>query len=306
MYRILSLDGGGLRGLLTAKLLERLEQARPGFLAQVDLFAGTSTGGILALGLAAGLMPAEIGALYKESAAHVFADSFLDDVRDLGKLIGADYSNHALRRGILDRIGDITLNDLPRKVLISSFHLDNNPQTTGMLRRWKPKFFHNFPGPDSDGDQRLVDVALRTSAAPTYFPIYQGYADGGVVVNNPSTCALAQAICPDYGGQSLRTICLLSIGTGLVSKYVTVLDGDWGLAQWAPHLVSLMIEGGVGMAEYQCKQILGRRAMRINPLLPGDIGMDQVERIPLLEEIALAEDLREAIRWLKRYYKSSP
>jgi hypothetical protein len=306
MYRILSLDGGGLRGLLTAKLLERLEQAHPGWLARVDLFAGTSTGGILALGLAAGLTPAEIAALYKESAARVFADSFLDDVRDLGKLTGADYSNHALRRGILERIGDITLNDLPRKVLISSFDLDNDPQTTGVLRRWKPKFFHNFPGPDSDGDQRLVDVALRTSAAPTYFPIYQGYTDGGVVVNNPSTCALAQAICPDYGGQSLRAICLLSIGTGLVSIFVPVLDGDWGLAQWAPHLVSLMIEGGVGMAEYQCKQILGRRAMRINPLLPGDIGMDQVERIPLLEEIALAEDLREAIRWLKRYYKSSP
>jgi patatin-like phospholipase/acyl hydrolase len=303
MYRILSLDGGGLRGVITAKLLERLETVHPGFLSQVDLFAGTSTGGVLALGLARGLSPTDMGKLYTEAAEKVFADSTWDDIRDLGKLTGADYSIQPLKQAILDLVGEITLGDLPKRVLISSFQLDNNPQTPGVLRVWKPKFFHNFPGPGSDSDERVVDVALRTGAAPAYFPIYQGYVDGGVVVNNPSTCALAQALDPETGGQRLEEVTLLSIGTGIISKYLTEQDADWGLAQWAPHLFSIMLEGGVGVADYQCKQILGERYLRIDPALPASVSIDRLDEIPIFEEIGQLEDLRAANGWLKRYYK---
>jgi patatin-like phospholipase/acyl hydrolase len=303
MYHILSLDGGGLRGVLTVKLLERLERAHPGFLSQVDLFAGTSTGGVLALGLALGLSPTDMGQLYLEAADQVFADSIWDDIRDLGKLRAADYSNQPLKQAILDRVGEVTLGDLPKQVLISSFQLDNNPQTPGVLRTWKPKFFHNFPGPGSDAGEKLVDVALRTSAAPTYFPVYQGYVDGGVVVNNPSMCALAQALHPKTGGQKLGEVTLLSIGTGVNSTYLPHKDADWGLAQWAPHLVSMMIEGGVGVADYQCKQMLGGRYLRIDPILPGSLSMDDLSQIPLLQEIGQLEDLRPALGWLKSYYQ---
>lgn len=302
-YHILSLDGGGIRGVLTARLLERLEKAHPGFLSKVDLIAGTSTGGILALGLAAGLGPQEIGQLYKESGAQIFADSVWDDVRDLGKLIGADYSNELLKQAMQKRIGDITLGDLQKKVLIATFDLDNEPQTPGTLRAWKPKFFHNFPGEDSDADQKVVDVALRTSAAPTYFPIYQGYIDGGIVANNPSTCALAQALHPETGGQELQQVTLLSVGTGISPKFLPQQNADWGLAQWAPHLVSLIIEGNIGLAHYQCRQILRERYLRINPILPKAIGLEQADEIPLLKEVAERENLETALRWLKRYYR---
>lgn len=67
-YRILSIDGGGVRGLPVTVLLERLEKERPGFLDEVDLFAGTSTGGIMALGLASGLKPAQMRILYQDKA----------------------------------------------------------------------------------------------------------------------------------------------------------------------------------------------------------------------------------------------
>jgi patatin-like phospholipase/acyl hydrolase len=302
-YRILSLDGGGIRGVLTAKLLERLERAHPGFLSKVDLLAGTSTGGILALGLAVGLAPEEIGRLYEESGTKVFANSLWDDIRDLGMLIGSDYSNEPLKQALLELMGEITLGDLQKRVLVSSFDLDNDPQEPGALRTWKPKFFHNFPGEDSDADEKVVDVALRTSAAPAFFPIHQGYIDGGVVANNPSMCALAQALHPETGGQKLRQVTLLSIGTGINPKFLPQQDADWGLAQWAPHLISLVMESNVGLADYQCKQVLAKRYLRINPILPKPIGLEEVAQIPLLKEVAEKENLDAAIKWLKRYYK---
>src|SRR5262249_35502131 len=147
-YHILSIDGGGIRGLLSAILLERLEAAVPGFLAKVDLFAGTSTGAILALGLACGVTPTQARGLYEERGPEVFADSVLDNVRDLGNALGAQYSNGNLKKVLGDYFGARTLADIPHKVLISAFDLDNGPANPAPLRTWKPKFFHNFPGPD--------------------------------------------------------------------------------------------------------------------------------------------------------------
>lgn len=302
LYRILSLDGGGMRGLITAILLERMEQAHPGFLDQIDLFAGTSTGGLLALGLASGKTPGEARQLYEALGPVVFADTLLDDVRDLGSLIGADYSIEPLKAAMEAQYGALTLGALPKKVLVSAFDLDFQPGDAARPRAWKAKFFHNFPGPDSDGSQSVVDVAIYTSAAPTYFPIYHGFIDGGVVASNPSVCALAQALHPTTGGQQLVDVVLLSMGTGSNPRYLEVSEGDWGLTQWAPHLVNLMLEGSAGLAEYQCRQILDERFLRLNPRLPYAIDMDQADQIPQMIEIASQFDLSEAFDWLERYF----
>jgi patatin-like phospholipase/acyl hydrolase len=299
-YHILSLDGGGIRGILTAIILERLEQAVPGFLAHIDLFAGTSTGGILSLGLASGMSPGEARQLYARFGDRVFADNVIDDIRDLGRLVGAEYSLQPLKEILSEQFGDRRLRDLPKRVLITTFDLDNQPEDPRALRTWKAKFFHNYPGVGTDGDQRIVDIALRTSAAPTFFPVYQGYIDGGVVANNPSVCALAQALDPGTGGQSLRKVRLLSVGTGFNPRYLDTQDGDWGLVQWAPHLISLMLEGSLNLADYQCRQILGDRYIRINPALPFPIGLDRVDQIPLLKEAAAQVDLGEAVAWIEK------
>ena len=303
-YRILSLDGGGIRGLITAILLERLEEAHPRFLSHIDLFAGTSTGGLLALGLASGLKPKEIRSLYEEMGKRVFSNSLLDDILDMGNLIGAEYSIGPLKRTLENRFGDKRLGDLPKKVLVSSFDLDNCPQDKNQLRTWKAKFFHNYPGLDSDGDQKVVDVALRTSNAPTYFPVYQGYIDGGVVASNPSVCAMAQALHPLTGGQDLTDIVLLSLGTGHNPRFLPQQQGDWGLLHWAPHMVNLALEGSVSLADYQCKQILDHRYFRIIPVLPFPIGMDEVDKIPQMIEIAIKLDLDGAIQWINKHYLS--
>lgn len=302
ILKILSLDGGGIRGLMTAIILERLEAEEPGFLDLVDLFAGTSTGGLLALGLAAGLQPSYARELYEQKGEYVFKDTLIDNILDFGNLIGAEYSEKRLKESLEQQFGDLTLDSLPKKVLISSFDLDNYPENSGQLRTWKAKFFHNYPGSDSDGNQRVVDVALRTSNAPTYFPIYQGYIDGGVVANNPSMCALAQALNPATGGRQIDEIRLLSIGTGQYSRYLSKQYGDWGVLHWAPHIVDLVMEGSSGLADYQCRQLLSSNYFRINPVLPFPIHMDDVMRIPDLVEVASQYSIEEVLEWIKSVY----
>lgn len=93
------------------------------------------------------------------------------------------------------------------------------------------------------------------------------------------------------------------MGTGINPKFLPQQDADWGLAQWAPHLISLVMESNVGLADYQCKQVLAKRYLRINPILPKPIGLEEVAQIPLLKEVAEKENLDAAIKWLKRYYK---
>jgi patatin-like phospholipase/acyl hydrolase len=301
-YHIVSLDGGGIRGVLTAALLERLEAAQPGWMAKVDLYAGTSTGGILALGLASGLTPTQARQLYERLGSKVFEKDFLRDIADLNNLIGSDYSNKPLKEELTRQFGEMTLADLPKKVLVSSFDLDSQPSDPLKPHMWKAKFFHNFPGPGSDGDQKVVDVALRTSAAPTYFPIYQGYVDGGVVANNPSMCALAQAIDAPTGGRSLREIDLLSLSTGMNPHFISEQNAEWGVVQWVPHLISLILEGSVGLADYQCRQVLGKRYQRLNPILPVDVPLDKIDQIPLLKEIAGGADISQAVAFVKKYY----
>ncbi len=305
-YRILSLDGGGIRGLITAILLSRLTDALPGLIQAVDLIAGTSTGGLIALGLAAGMSPHELRRLYLQFGEQVFTDSVIDDLKDLGSLVGANYSNQRLRQILNGHFGEMKLGDLQKKVLISAFDLDNNPTDARTMRMWKAKFFHNFEGEDSDADQSVVNVALYTSAAPVYFPIVNGFIDGGVVASNPSMCALAQALHPQTGAQRLDQVILLSIGTGYNPHFIEVQEGDWGMVQWAPHIIPLMLEGSSGLADYQCRQLLAERYFRLNPRLPFAIGMDRVDKMPLMEEIASCFDLSPAIKWISQYYMPPP
>ncbi len=301
-YRIIAFDGGGILGLLTGVLLRRLIQERPAALDHVDLFAGTSTGGIIALSIASGVPVDTIIALYRDKGPSIFDDTWLDDLRDLGGLTGADYDNRNLKKELTRVFDKATLKDLNRRVLVPAFDLDNLDRAPepGEIRHWKPKFFHNFPGSDSDGAESVVDVALRTSAAPTYFPSYDGHIDGGVVANNPSLAAVAQAIDPRAGKQRLEDIHVLSIGTGRNPAYIKGKSHDWGYAGWGKQLIRIMIEGVMGVAEFQCRQLLGDRFHRLDPWLPQDIPLDCVKKIPEIAAIAQTVNLAPTIDWMKK------
>jgi patatin-like phospholipase/acyl hydrolase len=303
-YRIVSIDGGGIRGLITTILLQRIVET-PGlehFLKSIDLIAGTSTGGLLALGIADGLDLAQIRDLYVKKGPKIFDDSWLDDLVDLGKLRGADYNIKPLRKELKKLFGDANLGQLAKHVLITAFDLDNedpNPEK----RTWKPKLFHNFPGPNSDRASSAVDVGLYTSAAPTYFPSVDGYIDGGVFAINPAMCALAQTQDIRYSPTpQLSDVFLLSLGTGTSLQYISGMSHDWGYMQWIKPLINLMFDGTAGIADYQSSQILRNRYHRLAPVFPVGvtIPMDDIEKIPYMIEFAENLVIDDTISWLKQ------
>ena len=306
-FRILSFDGGGIRGVLTAVLVNRLLgecptllQDRPG---TITMFAGTSTGGILALGLAAGLTPAQIRDLYVTNGKLIFDSSWTRDVVEIGGLSGAKYDNVNLKQILRETFGALKLKDLKPRVLITSFSLDNQASDPSS-RTWNPKFFHNFSGADSDGESLLIDVAMSTSAAPTYFPSYGVYVDGGVIANNPSMAAVVQALDGrNQAGEraTLDGIKLLSVGTGASLQYIEGQDHDWGDAQWIKPILNVMMDGGVGVADFECAQLLGDRYCRLEPIFPAgkSFPMDDVNKIVDLMDLAQSFDLTGAVAWLK-------
>jgi len=122
-YRVLSIDGGGIRGLVTTILLQRIVAA-PGlerFLDSIDLVAGTSTGGLLALAIAGGFGLARIRDLYVEKGPAIFDDSWLDNAVDLFGIVGADYDTGPLRRELRRLFGDTTLGQLNKRGLVTAF-----------------------------------------------------------------------------------------------------------------------------------------------------------------------------------------
>lgn len=303
MVRILAFDGGGMKGLYSAVLVERLLARCPRLLEETDLFAGTSTGALLALALADGRTPSELLGLYRRDGARIFDDSLWDDLRDLGHAVGADYGSGGLQRVLEREFGARTLGQLKKRVLVPSFDLDAPPDPAqGRPRCWKPKFFHNFPGPDSDASWRIVDVALASSAAPTFFPSHRGFVDGALVANNPSMAALAQIVSARGGGHALDEVQLLSIGTGGEPKFVAGERLDWGFGQWARPLVSILISGSMGVADFQCGQLLGPRYRRLDGWLERAVEMDDVRPATLdfLERSARALDLGNTLAWLAR------
>jgi patatin-like phospholipase/acyl hydrolase len=302
-YRILSFDGGGIMGVLTLVLLERIVQEFPTFIKQADLLAGTSTGGIIALGLAHGMHPRDIRALYEQKGRIIFQDSWLDDAFDLGSIVGANYDNRGLEQELKRVFGAAKLGDLAQQVLIPAFDLDNGSPDP-KRRMWAAKFFSNMGGVYGDYEVPVYKVALYTSAAPTYFPVYEGYIDGGVVANNPSVAAIAHALDTrkQTAAPTVDQIALCSLGSGHSLRHISGNRLDWGYAQWARPLVNILINGVMGVADYQCRQFLRDRYWRLNPIFPPgvDIQIDGVDQVGKLIEIARGVDLHETLLWIDR------
>jgi patatin-like phospholipase/acyl hydrolase len=288
--KILSVDGGGTRGVIPATILNCIFKDTGK--APKDIFylmAGTSTGGILCTGYAAGLPTQELLDLYLKKAKNIFYDTRWDDIRDgFGKNTGADYSNKRLQKELKAAFKDKTLFDIYQtnlatdlgRLMVCTFDL--NPEVADPVTKakhainFRPRIYHSdFI---RDADEKLVDLCLKTSAGPTYFPIYKNHVDGGVSLNNPSMAAIAYAINgradgkgeyrhPDgitRGlGKSLQDLKILSLGCGTSNRnYISEAEikardnGDWGNLQWIKYLPDMLTESNMQASSYYVDQLL--------------------------------------------------
>lgn len=309
-FRVLALDGGGVRALLEVLLLKRLVEVYPNFLSEVDMIAGTSAGAIIALALASGGSPSDVADTYIKVAPDIFTENFAAKVSSMYNTIAAAFRADKLKEMATMQVGDKTLADIKKyKLLVPSFKLaspidpcceESVLQEVHNLR-WKPEFFHNFDN-SPNADTKLVDVILRTAAAPTYFPIYQGYIDGGLFANNPSLCAVSAAI---NAGIKLEDISVLSLSTGYNPQALTAPEygaGNWGMYQWSGYLMNLFFDSGSEAIDMQCRSILRSRYHRLDPSLPKRIDLSDASSIPILEDIASKLDLSATKSWLEEFW----
>ncbi|MGB1217671.1 MAG: patatin-like phospholipase family protein, partial [Saprospiraceae bacterium] len=167
MKKILSIDGGGTRGIIPATFLNCIaEDTGKHPLDLFDIFTGTSTGGIITLALSQGVATSEIVNLFLKESKRIFADSTLDDVRDAGNLFGAQYDNANLKKIVTKHLGNDTLEDLHKKYgeekifMISSFDLYPEDKD-GNISNFCPVVYNSSY--QKCKEEKLVDIALRTS-----------------------------------------------------------------------------------------------------------------------------------------------
>ncbi|MFD4192866.1 CBASS cGAMP-activated phospholipase [Amycolatopsis thermoflava] len=278
-YNILALDGGGLRGIFTASVLAEAEAAfGPAFISEFDLLVGTSTGGILALGLASGYSCEQMLQFYRQIGPRVFSKP-----RRLSRLFRPKYDRRQLDHLLREHFGETKyMNELAKPVCITSHEV-----VSGTPRVWKDD---HSPELRWGGDQLVWKVAAATSAAPTYFaPIQLGHADshvdGGVWVNNPALVGIIEAV--RYAGKDLQEIRLLSIGT--TSKAFRIQNhkaaARLGTLGWATKALDLLQGSSSMAANYQAQLLLGNeRYLRLDCDSADKVRLDDAEQCNPLEE----------------------
>lgn len=302
--RILSIDGGGIRGIIPGQILVILEdklKAKTGndnarIADYFDLISGTSTGGILTC---AYLIPdlenpdqmnrpkfnaRQVVDLYLKRGGDIFNVPLGHKLRTGGGVVDEMYPASALEKALDEYFGDIRLSGLLKPCLIPSYD----------IKRRMGHFFTQHDAAKNPGWDYLVkDVARATSAAPTYFEcsnikslsdVSSPLVDGGVFVNNPTLCAFAEVQC-EYK-TSVSEMVILSLGTGFSKKeYDYNKAKDWGMIQWVKPIIDIMMSGVSEVVDYQLRQIFegvdaSNQYLRINTELPIDVSPDMDDASP--------------------------
>jgi patatin-like phospholipase/acyl hydrolase len=260
-FQILALDGGGYKGMFSAALLAAFERIYGiSMLDHFDLVAGTSTGGIIALALGAGKTPQEIVDFYVEHGPRIFHHRRL---RAPLQLIRPKYSSAPLRRGLESVLGEKCLWQSKVPLCIPSYdlrtdqvHLFRTPHSDRLMTDWPEK---------------MVDVALATSAAPTFLGAHHlrnlRLVDGGIWANNPSIVAIAEAV--SEFGIDLLDIWILSLGTtNDLALRPEHLDHG-GFAAWVTHATKVILRGQGHAATNATYHLIHKgQSKRIDPDVP--------------------------------------
>jgi len=286
--RVLSIDGGGIRGIVPALILAEIERRAGKPAASLfDLIAGTSTGAILAAGLTVGskhprYSAADLVHIFDADGSTIFHSNRLTRARTLAR---AKYSPTGIESVLQKYFGNARLADAITPVLIPSYEIE----------RRIPWFFRSEKArKDPKYDFPIWQVARCSSAAPVYFPPmkidgdcdYHALIDGGIFANNPAMCAYTEArlMAPD------REVLMVSLGTGEITRPIShARAATWGAAFWLSPLLDCMFDGASGTTHYQVRH-LAQHYWRFQPeLAPENQAIDDVKPRNLRELRLTAE-----------------
>jgi patatin-like phospholipase/acyl hydrolase len=287
VQKVLSIDGGGIRGIIPAMVLAEIEKRTGKRTAEVfDLVAGTSTGGILALGLT---KPGQDGGpeysarklieLYETEGGKIFDRSVWHRIHSAGGLAEEKYPATGIEEVALKYFGDVRLAQAHKEVLVTAYEIEKRGP-------WFFKRRHALD-PNEGFNPFMREVARATSAAPTYFePLHlkvgslgnRAFIDGGVHSNNPAMCAYVEArkIHPEE-----NDFLVVSLGTGEPTRNMSYEEvKGWGLALWAQPILNVVFDGVADTVDYQLRELLpaegdDRRYYRFQTVL--DIGKDDMD-----------------------------
>jgi uncharacterized protein len=291
-FQILALDGGGYKGMFAATVLACLEADLGITMADhFDLVTGTSSGGIIALGLGAGLRPAEISDFYVTHGTSIFRRKTPGR-----RLWRSKYAPDGISSALGEAFGDKRLGESVLRLAIPAYDLTND--NVYLFRTPHAQFLRR------DHRERMVDVALATTAAPTYLPAHRlrglRLIDGGMWANNPVLVGIAEAV--RVFGKSLSDIAVLSIGTttDLAMRRRTLDRG--GMLAWSMDAIPLVLHGQSRAARNFAHHLLPDDGLlRIDPLVPQRaLRMDGIEPDDLRGR-AEHESRRMGARFLERF-----
>lgn len=252
-FKVISIDGGGIKGLYLSKILEHFEERFNCRIADYfDLICGTSTGGLIALGLSLRIPVELISSLYYKRGKQIFPhrSSFLSSLQQF--FLRSKYDNNELRKALEEMFGARTLADSHCLLCIPAFSLTDG-------RPFLFKYDHNEGNLCRDSKTKYVDIALATSAAPSYLPIVtidtydkKQFIDGGIYANNPTLIGVIEALRYFVGNEKkFQKLMVMSIGSlepnpgrRLVKKYHrSVID-------WNKDLITTFFEGQAYLTGY--------------------------------------------------------
>jgi patatin-like phospholipase/acyl hydrolase len=263
MKKILSLDGGAVRAIIQGRVLAEIERRTGAPLATLfDLFAGTSSGGNLAIGLVTPdgqgkpKYPAtEAGASYRRNTPRIFSRPLVKRINPLSSLLDEKYSSDVPREVYRSYYGDTPLSRALKPVLVTAYELE----------RGMAYFFSSERArKDPDHDFYMRDVVLATTSAPTFFGPAKiknlsqtgtyYFVDGGIFANNPAMLALVEArlMFPEEGD-----FLLVSLGSGTLTRHIKCEEVKrWGVVQWARPILNVVFDGVADTVDYQLERLL--------------------------------------------------
>jgi predicted acylesterase/phospholipase RssA len=311
IYRILSLDGGGIRGVFPVAFLARLEEHLDGSIgSHFDLIAGTSTGGVIAIGLGLGLSACDILRLYEDHGAAIFdqqhgrMETWLRQRwRGALHLFGSKYSSTPLQNALTGIFGQRRLGESRTRLVIPAWHQ--------MLERVYIYKTAHHPRLETDYKQFALDAAMATAAAPTFLKPHLTsdsveLVDGGVWANNPIGVAAIEAVgMLNWPADRLK---ILSIGTINDVKAPPRWKGKLPMATSVTRLfMAGQSHSALGTAKIITGDLHDRKAIwRIDQTAPeGRYSLDNASRIAEMKDRAVAE-AREQLPELRRHFFDKP